>query len=78
MFLLGLVPQCIGHTSYNWSLRYLRPALVGMVTLAEPIGATALAYLILGEELTWHKALGGAIILGGIYLAARQGAEASK
>jgi drug/metabolite transporter (DMT)-like permease len=71
MFLLGLVPQCIGHTSYNWALRYLRPALVGMVTLAEPIGATALAYLILGEGLTWHKAVGGVIILGGIYLAAR-------
>lgn len=78
MFLLGLVPQCIGHTSYNWSLRYLRPALVGLVTLAEPIGATALAYLILGEGLTWHKAVGGAIILGGIYLATRQDAAGKK
>jgi drug/metabolite transporter (DMT)-like permease len=78
MFLLGLVPQCIGHTSYNWSLRYLRPALVGLVTLAEPVGATALAYLILGEGLTWHKAVGGGIILGGIYLATRQDAVGGK
>jgi drug/metabolite transporter (DMT)-like permease len=77
LFLLGLVPQCIGHTSYNWALRWLRPALVGMVTLAEPVGATALAYLLLRESLTWSKILGGLIILGGIYMASKAEGEQS-
>ncbi len=72
-FLLGLVPQCIGHTTYNWSLRWLPPALVALISLAEPIGASFLAWVILGEALSLAKFIGGAIILFGIYLATRTG-----
>lgn len=68
MFLLGLLPQSVGHTSYNWSLRWLKPELVALVSLAEPVGASLLAYLILGERLTWVRVLGGCIVLTGIYL----------
>jgi drug/metabolite transporter (DMT)-like permease len=68
-FLLGLVPQCIGHTTYNWSLRWLSPSLVGLISLAEPVGASFLAWLVLGESLTWAKLVGGGIILAGIYVA---------
>jgi drug/metabolite transporter (DMT)-like permease len=70
-FLLGLVPQCIGHTTYNWSLRWLSPSLVGLISLAEPVGASFLAWLVLDESLTWAKVLGGGIILAGIYVATR-------
>jgi drug/metabolite transporter (DMT)-like permease len=72
MFLLGLVPQCIGHTTYNWSLRWLSPALVALISLAEPVGASLLAYFILHEGLTGAKLAGGAIVLMGIYLASRE------
>ncbi len=72
MFLLGLVPQCIGHTTYNWSLRWLPPSLVALIGLAEPVGASILAYLILGESLTVAKLIGGAIVLLGIYQASRE------
>jgi drug/metabolite transporter (DMT)-like permease len=78
MFLLGLIPQCIGHTAYNWSLRWLPPGLVALVGLAEPVVASAFAYLILGEGLTATKFAGGAIVLGGIYLATRRNAPGSK
>ena len=71
IFLLGLIPQCIGHTAYNWSLRWLPPALVGLLILVEPVGAILLAYIILDESLTYLKAAGGAVVLLGIYLAAR-------
>ncbi|MFH1574240.1 MAG: DMT family transporter [Acidobacteriota bacterium] len=70
-FLLGLVPQCIGHTTYNWSLRWLPAGLVGLITLAEPVGASILAYLLLGESLSRAKAAGGLIVLAGIYTATR-------
>jgi drug/metabolite transporter (DMT)-like permease len=72
MFLLGLVPQCIGHTTYNWSLRWLSPELVALVSLAEPVGASVLAYFILHEGLTGAKLAGGAVVLSGIYLASRK------
>jgi drug/metabolite transporter (DMT)-like permease len=69
LFLIGLVPQCVGHTTYNWSLRWLPPGLVALIGLAEPVGASLLAYLVLGEGLTVEKGLGGCLILVGIYLA---------
>ena len=69
MFLVGLVPQCIGHTTYNWSLRWLPPGVVALIGLAEPVGASLLAYFILNEGLTVGKGLGGCLILFGIYLA---------
>ncbi len=72
MFLLGLVPQCIGHTTYNWSLRWLPPSLVALIGLAEPVGASLLAYLVLNEGLTALKITGGAVVLVGIYLASRE------
>ena len=69
MFLLGLIPQCVGHTTYNWSLRWLSPGLVALIGLFEPIGASVLAYLILHESPGTTTLLGGGIILAGIYLA---------
>jgi drug/metabolite transporter (DMT)-like permease len=70
IMLLALVPQLLGHTTYNWALRYLPAALVSITTLAEPVGSAFLAYLILDEALTPLTALGGVLILAGIYLAA--------
>src|SRR5262249_42460137 len=76
LFLLALIPQCIGHTSYNWALRWLSPAKVAVISLAEPVGASLLAYLFLNEGLTGSKMAGGSIILLGIYIATRRGMEA--
>ncbi|MDO9130623.1 MAG: DMT family transporter [Anaerolineales bacterium] len=73
MLLLALVPQLIGHSTYNWALRYMPAALVAVTTLGEPIGSTILAYFILREAPTWIKIGGAAMILAGIWLASRQG-----
>jgi len=58
MLLLALVPQLVGHSTYNWALRYMPAALVAVTTLGEPIGSTILAYFLLREAPTWIK-LGG-------------------
>lgn len=71
ILLLALVPQLIGHSTYNWALRYMPAALVSITTLGEPIGSAILAYLILGEAPTVMTILGGVLILAGIYLASR-------
>lgn len=67
--LLGLGPQLIGHTSFNWALRYVPAPTVAMAVLGEPVGTTILAWLILRQPPAWYEAAGGAIICAGIYLA---------
>ena len=75
MLLLALVPQLIGHSTYNWALRYMPAALVAVTTLGEPIGSTILAYFLLREAPTWIKLGGAVMILVGIWLACRQGGK---
>jgi drug/metabolite transporter (DMT)-like permease len=72
LFLLAFVPQLIGHTTFNWALKYLRASMVAIISLGEPIGSTLLAYFILGEGLTIWKVLGGILILAGILIALRK------
>lgn len=72
IFLLAAIPQLIGHSTYNWALRYLPAALVAVTTLGEPIGSAVLAYFILNETPTMAVLFGGAFILTGIYLASRK------
>ena len=68
-FLLALIPTGIGHTLLNWALRYMKAYEVNVVVLGEPIGATVLALLFLGERPPLHVLAGGAVVLGGILLA---------
>jgi len=68
---LGLAPQLIGHSTLNWALRHLSATYVSIITLVEPLGSGLLAYVILGEAVSWPTALGGALILGGIYVASQ-------
>ncbi|MBM4465840.1 MAG: DMT family transporter [Chloroflexi bacterium] len=71
LFLLAVVPQIVGHSSYNWALKYLPATFVGVGTLGEPIGSTILAYFILNEIPTLAKIGGGVLILTGIYVSSR-------
>ena len=68
--LLGLGPQLVGHTSFNWALRYVPAPTVAMAVLGEPVGTTILAWLILRQAPTQYEAVGGAVVCAGIYLAA--------
>jgi drug/metabolite transporter (DMT)-like permease len=69
--LLALVPQILGHSSFNWALGYLSVAFVSISLLGEPIGSTVLAYFLLGETPAALKLFGAILILAGIYVAAR-------
>ena len=71
MVLLALGPQLLGHTAYNWTLRYVSAAVVAVAILGEPVGASILAYFILNEHLTLLQVGGGGLVLLGIYLALR-------
>lgn len=70
---LALGPQIIGHSSFNWALRYLSATVVSVAILAEPVGATLLAAVLLAEPPTALQVAGGALVLGGIFLTTRGG-----
>ena len=67
---LALGPQLLGHSAYNWSLRYVSPTFVAVVTLGEPVGSAAMAWLFFGESFAFLQAIGFVMLLSGIYLAA--------
>jgi drug/metabolite transporter (DMT)-like permease len=67
--LLALVPQLLGHSSFNWALGYLSAAFVSITLLGEPIGSAVLAHFLLEETPTWLKIFGAILILAGIYVA---------
>ena len=67
---MAFVSQLIGHSSYNWSLKWFSTSFVAVSLLGEPIGSTLLAYIIFDEGLTWLKLIGGLFILSAIYIAA--------
>jgi drug/metabolite transporter (DMT)-like permease len=69
--LLALVPQLLGHSSFNWALGYLSAAYVSVTLLGEPIGSTVLAYLLLGEAPGAVKLVGAILILVGIYITSK-------
>jgi len=72
ILLLALVPQLIGHSTYNWALAFLPAVIVSIATLGEPIGSAILAYFILDETPTLLTIFGGILILSGIYIASRK------
>jgi len=76
--LLALVPQLVGHTSFNWALRHMKATPVAVVLFGEPVGAALLAFAVLGERPGAVRLAGAAVILAGVFLAARAGtAEAA-
>jgi drug/metabolite transporter (DMT)-like permease len=72
---LAVVCTLGGHSVYNWTLRYLRAAVVSVSFLGEPVIASLLAWLLLAQRLPLQTAVGGVVVLGGVYLTARPGAS---
>lgn len=69
--LLALIPQMIGHSTFNWALRWLSAAVISVSLLVEPILSTLLAWLTLGEVPTGATILGGLLILSGVWIVSR-------
>jgi drug/metabolite transporter (DMT)-like permease len=69
---LALGPMLIGHTGMNWALKYLPAYVVNLTVLGEPVGATLLGALIpsIRQIPTVNTLVGGAIVLGGVMVAA--------
>ena len=72
--LMAIFPQLIGHSSFNWALAYLPATFVAVTIISEPVGATILAILFLGEVPTGVAIGGSLLVLVGIVIASRKSA----
>ena len=64
-------PQILGHTVFNWALRYVEASVISGTVLVEPVVAALLAWLVLSEKPGPGTVVGGAIVLVGIFLLLR-------
>jgi drug/metabolite transporter (DMT)-like permease len=71
VLLLALGPQLLGHTSYNYALKYVSATFVTVTLLGEPIGASLLAIPLLAQVPSATRIAAGLCILAGIVIAAR-------
>ncbi|NJR64649.1 MAG: DMT family transporter [Leptolyngbyaceae cyanobacterium CRU_2_3] len=70
ILLMALFPQLIGHTSFNWAVRWISPTLVTLTILAEPVGSSILGAIVFRENPGSTVLLGAAVILTGVATAA--------
>ncbi len=72
LLMLALVPQLLGHSTVNWSLRYLSAGFVSIALLGESIGSVTLAWIFLAESAGAFKTFGAILTLVGIAIASRR------
>ncbi len=65
---LAVFPTALGHSVNNYLLTLVPAYVVSSAVLGEPIGATLLALVFLGEIPTMMTLIGFAVILVGIAL----------
>jgi drug/metabolite transporter (DMT)-like permease len=61
-------PQLLGHTVFNGLLARVSATVVAVAILTEPVGATALAWLLLDELPAAAFWLGAPLVLAGVWL----------
>ncbi|MDF1510046.1 DMT family transporter [Robertmurraya sp. DFI.2.37] len=64
--LLAIIPTLLGHTLFNWSVKWLSTSTISMAILLEPIGATILAYYLLNEKIMLTQIIGGLIVMASL------------
>lgn len=68
IFLLLAIFPTIAHVIYNLLLNYVNTTTVSMSILGEPVGATILAVILLGEHVIGLQVVGGCFVLLGVFL----------
>ena len=71
LWAITLGPQIMGHTVFNWALRYVEASVISGTIFAEPVVSALLAWLILSEKPGVATVVGGAVVLSGLFLLLR-------
>ena len=65
---VAVVPQFVGHTALNLGCKSLSPVIATTATLVEPAIASVIAWFAFGQNITWFVAVGGIIVLFGVFI----------
>lgn len=68
LFGLAIIPQLIGHSSLNYSLKFMSTTYVSIALLGEPICSTILGVVLFSEIPNPMKIMGGILIIIGIVI----------
>ncbi|MCK5763994.1 MAG: DMT family transporter [Clostridiales bacterium] len=63
---LAIIPTLLGHSLFNMSLKYIKPHIISMAILGEPILATIWAYLLFQESINIFQLIGGFMIIAAL------------
>lgn len=63
---IACIPGALGHFVTTWPLQRVPANVPPVMQLAMPFLAGGLAWLFLGQRITWLHVLGGAITIGGV------------
>ena len=63
---LGFVPSILGHNSLNYALKFLSPTAIASIPLGEPIIASLMGWVLLGEKIPADYFVGAPFVLIGI------------
>lgn len=66
IFLMAILAQLVGHTTFNWAVKSISPTLVSLVLLFEPIVASILGWLIFGEIPHFSVCIGAIVLIIGV------------
>jgi drug/metabolite transporter (DMT)-like permease len=69
--LMAIGPQLLGHSIFNWGLKYLPTPRIAMLMITEPVGATILAFLVLKQVPSIYEMIGAVFIMAGVYISAQ-------
>ena len=67
-FFLAVVSTIMGHSVFSWCLKYFSPSFVSGARLCEPVVASIIAIFLFREIPVVMQVLGGAIVLGGVFV----------
>jgi len=65
---MALLPQIVGHTTVNWSLRFMPSNQVSLFLLLEPLIAGVAAYFLFAERLSIWAAPAAVLVVGSVLL----------
>lgn len=72
--MITIFPQLIGHSSFNYALRYIPATMISLAIQVEPVIATLAALVLFGEVPLLLQVFGSAFIVAGIIAVTRKNA----
>ncbi len=68
---MAAFPSAVAYLIFYYALTYIPASRVGSFSYLQPIMATILGVLLLGDHITSALVAGGALVLGGVFLTER-------